>query len=75
VIVVQLGDALVGVLVDQVFDVFTLDPCAFTIIPSATKSVNETYLKGTVSWAGKMLAILDLQKILTNGGLTVDDEV
>jgi purine-binding chemotaxis protein CheW len=75
VIVVRLGDALVGVLVDQVFDVFTLDPCAFTIIPSATKSVNETYLKGTVSWAGKMLAILDLQKILTNGGLTVDDEV
>lgn len=75
VIVVPLGDALVGVLVDQVFDVFTLDPCALTIIPSATKSMNETYLKGTVSWAGKMLAILDLQKILANGGLTVDDEV
>jgi purine-binding chemotaxis protein CheW len=75
VMVVPLGDALVGVLVDHVFDVFTFDPSALTIIPSATKSINDTYLKGTVSWAGKMLAILDLQKILTNGGLTVNDEI
>jgi purine-binding chemotaxis protein CheW len=74
VMVVQLGDALVGVLVDYVFDVFMLDPCALSTIPSATKSINDSYLKGTVSWAGKMLAILDLQKILTNGGLTVDGE-
>ena len=74
VMVVPLGDALVGVLVDQVFDVFTLDPCALTTIPSAIKSINDTYLKGTVAWYGKMLALLDLQKILTNGGLTVDDQ-
>ena len=74
VMVVPVGDALVGGLVDQVFDVFTLDPCALTTIPSATKSINDKYLKGTVAWAGKMLAILDLQKILTEGGLIVDDE-
>jgi purine-binding chemotaxis protein CheW len=74
VMVVPLGDALVGVLVDQVFDVFSLDPSALTTLPSATRSINDTYLKGTVSWAGKMLAILDLPKILTNGGLAVDDE-
>jgi purine-binding chemotaxis protein CheW len=74
VIVMPLGDALVGVLVDEVFDVFDLDPAALTAVPSAIKSSNDTYLKGTVSCYGKMLAILDLQKILTTGGLTVDEE-
>jgi purine-binding chemotaxis protein CheW len=74
VIVVPVGDALVGVLVDQVFDVFDLDPLALTAVPSAIKAINDTYLKGTVSCHGKMLAILDLPKILTNGGLTVNEE-
>jgi purine-binding chemotaxis protein CheW len=74
VVVVPLGDALVGVLVDQVFDVFDLNPLALTAVPSAIKSVNDTYLKGTVSCHGEMLAVLDLPKILTNDGLTVNDE-
>ncbi len=75
VMVVPLGDALVGILVDQVFDVFDLDPSALTAVPSAIKSMNDTYVKGTVACYGKMLAILDLQNILTNGGLTVNREV
>jgi purine-binding chemotaxis protein CheW len=73
IMVVPLGEAPVGVLVDQVFAVFDLDPCALTAVPSALGSVNDTYLTGTVSYAGKMLAILDLPKILTSGGLTVND--
>jgi chemotaxis signal transduction protein len=74
VMVVPLGDALVGVLVDEVFDVFDLDPAALTAVPSAIKSINDTCLKGTVSYYGKMVAILDLQKILTTGSLMVDEE-
>jgi purine-binding chemotaxis protein CheW len=75
VMVVPLGDALVGVLFDQVFDVFELDPLLLTAVPSAVKSINDTYLKGTVSYDGKLLAILDLQKILTSGVLAVNEEV
>jgi purine-binding chemotaxis protein CheW len=74
VVVVPLGDALVGVLVDQVFDVFDLDPLALTAVPSALKAINDTYLKGTIPCSGKTLVILDLQKILTNGDLTVNEE-
>jgi purine-binding chemotaxis protein CheW len=73
VIVVPVGDGLAGVLVDQVFDVFNLDPFALTAVPSAIKAINGTYLKGTVSCHGKVLAILDLPKILTDGGLTVNE--
>jgi purine-binding chemotaxis protein CheW len=75
VMVVPLGDSLVGVLVDQVLDVFDLDPLALTTISSAIKSINDTYLKGMISCYGKMLAILDLQNILTNDGLTVNEEM
>jgi purine-binding chemotaxis protein CheW len=74
VIVVPVGDGLVGVLVEQVFDVFDLDPLALTAVPSAIKAISDTYLKGTVACHGKMLAILDLPKILTDGGLTVNEE-
>jgi purine-binding chemotaxis protein CheW len=75
VMVVPLGDSLVGVLIEQIFDVFDLDPSVLNAIPSAIKSVNDTYLKGTVCCYGKMVAILDLQKILTDGGLPVSEEV
>jgi len=75
VMVVPLGDSLVGVLVDQVFDVFDLDPCALSAVPSAIKAINDTYLKGTISCSGKMLAILDLQNILAAGDLIVNEEV
>jgi purine-binding chemotaxis protein CheW len=74
VMVVPLGDSLVGVLIEQIFDVFDLDPSVLNAVPSAVKSVNDTYLKGTVSCYGKMVAVLDLQKILTDGGLTVSEE-
>jgi purine-binding chemotaxis protein CheW len=73
VIVMPRGDALVGVLVDHVFDVFDLDPADLIAAPSAIKSLNDTYLKGTVPYCGKMLAILDLPKILTSSGLTVNE--
>ena len=75
VMIVPLGDAMVGVLVEQIFDVFDLDPSILNALPSAIKSINETYLKGTVSCYGKMLAILDLQNILTSGSLTVNEEI
>jgi purine-binding chemotaxis protein CheW len=75
VMVVPLGNSLVGVLVDQVFDVFDLDPFALSAVPSAIKAINDTYLKGTISCYGKMLAILDLQNILATGDLTVNEAV
>jgi len=75
VMVVPLGDSLVGILVDQVFDVFDLDTFALSVVPSAIKAINDTYLKGTISCYGKMLAILDLQNILATGDLTVNEEV
>jgi purine-binding chemotaxis protein CheW len=75
VIVVPVGDGLVGVLVDRVIDVFDLNPAALTAAPSRIKAaISDTYLKGTVSRHGKMVAILDLLKIFADGRLAVDEE-
>lgn len=75
VIVVPMGDALVGVLVDQVFDVLDVSPSDVIAVPLALKSINDTYLKGAIPYHSKMLMILNLPEILSNGGLAVNEEV
>ena len=75
VIVVPMGDGLVGVLVDQVFDVLDVSPSDVIAVPLALKSINDRYLKGAIPYNGKMLMILNLPEILSNGGLAVNEEV
>jgi len=74
VVVVQTDTLKVGVLVDEVFDVMNLQPSEIHAVPSAVQSVSEEYLKGTAPYGEKMLSILDLPKILTQGALTVNEE-
>jgi purine-binding chemotaxis protein CheW len=75
VIVVPIGDTLVGVLVDQVLEVNDLDPSAMRKVPIALESTHDAYMKGTVLYNGKMLVILNLPKILASGDLVVNEEV
>jgi len=60
--------------VDDVFDVMNLQPSEIHAVPSAVQSLSEEYLKGTAPYGEKMLSILDLPKILTQGALTVNEE-
>ena len=74
VVVVQTNALKVGVLVDDVFDVMNLQPSEIHAVPSAVQSLSEEYLKGTAPCGEKMLSILDLPKILTQGALIVNEE-
>jgi len=74
VVVVQTDALKVGVLVDDVFDVRNLQPSEIHAVPAAAQSLSEEYLKGTAPCGAKMLSILDLPKILTQGALTVNEE-
>ena len=74
VMVVPLGDALVGVLVDRIVDVLEIDPAAIGPLPVALKSTNDRYLKGGVPYQVRILALLDVPKILTSGSLMVNEE-
>jgi purine-binding chemotaxis protein CheW len=74
VMVMPLAEMLVGVLVDQVIDVFDLDASKLCALPVGLKSTKEAYLKGGMPYQEKIVALLDVPKILTGGDLTVDEE-
>jgi purine-binding chemotaxis protein CheW len=72
--VVYIDDLIAGVIVDEVLDVMYLHLSEMMPVPAAVRSINDEYLRGTVAYGEKMMAILDLPKILTQAGLMVDEE-
>jgi purine-binding chemotaxis protein CheW len=44
-------------------------------IPAALNSANREYLLATAFYEEKIIAVLNLQKLLTKGGVVVDEEV
>ena len=74
VVVAEVGELRVGVLVDQVLDVFYLRPSEMTPAPAAAQALGTDYLKGTAAHGTKMLGVLDLSRILTTGDHVAFDE-
>ena len=75
VVVIQTDALQIGVLVDEVFDVLHLQPAEISAVPAAVQALSEEFLKGTAPCGERMLSILDLPKILTQGSLIVNEEV
>ena len=73
--VVHLNDLLVGVLVDDVFDVMYLRASDMTTVPAALQAESKEYLKGTAPYGGKMLSILDVPKLLASEDLVVNEDL
>jgi purine-binding chemotaxis protein CheW len=73
--VVQVGDIIAGIPVEQVCDVMYFRALDVQPLPLAVQSGSEIYLQGTAPYSQTMLSILDLAKILTRVDLTVDEEV
>ncbi len=74
-IVIQFDDVVAGLPVDEVFDVLYLHPLDVKHIPVAIDSGSNEFLRGTAFYSEKMLSILNLPKILSQGGLAVNQEV
>ncbi|MBD1901733.1 chemotaxis protein CheW [Trichocoleus sp. DQ-A3] len=70
-----IDDLVAGLIVDEVLDVMYLHLSEMMPVPAAARSVKEEYLRGTVAYGEKMIAILELPKILMQAGLMVDEEV
>ena len=73
-IVIQVDGVVAGLPVDEVFDVMYLRSSEVKHVPAAINGSDE-FLRGTAPYSEKMLSILDLPKILTKGGLAVNEEV
>ncbi len=74
-IVVEVGDLVTGIVVDEILDIIYLSVSEIVAVPAALHSANREYLWGTAIYGEKMMAILNLQKLLTKGGVVVDEEV
>lgn len=73
VMVVESGELSIGVPVDKVLEVIYLRPADIASLPAAHEEKNE-YCKGVVRYGESMVSILDMQKILVQGGLEVEEE-
>lgn len=74
-IVVCINNLVVGVTVDEVFDVMYLNPSQIAPTPTSVEAMNDGYLRGTAPYRGKIMSLLDLSKLLTQGDLIVNEEV
>ena len=72
-VIVEVNEIVAGLPVDAVFDVAYFHPSDITA--SSVASDEETYLRGTVPYSEKMLSILDLPKMLTQGRLEVNEAI
>lgn len=73
--VIHIDDLVVGVTVDEVFDVMYLQPSEMRPVPAAVHASTDEYLRGTAPYKEKMMSILDMAKILTKGELIVNEEI
>jgi purine-binding chemotaxis protein CheW len=75
VMVVESGELSIGVPVDQVLEVIYLRPVDMLALKAAAYEEKNEYCKGVVRYGESMAGILDMQKILAEGGLAVEEEV
>lgn len=71
--IVEVKDIVAGIIVEQVHDIILVQPTDITAVPTAIHAIDDEYLMGTISYQGKMLALLDIAKILLKGELVVDE--
>ncbi|TAG98014.1 MAG: purine-binding chemotaxis protein CheW [Oscillatoriales cyanobacterium] len=74
-IVIEVANLVTGIVVDEILDIIYLNLSEIAPVPAALHSANREYLWGTALYGGKMMAILNFQKLLTKGGVVVDEEV
>jgi purine-binding chemotaxis protein CheW len=75
VVVVNVGDIVAGLPVDQVLDVTYLSHSEIATLPIAVDRGANNCLLGTAPYAGKKLGVLDLPKILAKPEFTIEEYV
>jgi purine-binding chemotaxis protein CheW len=74
VVVVQVDDIVAGLPVDRVLEMVSVSSADLTPLPAVLSEFGEQYLQGTALFEEKMLRVLDLSKIFTQGDLAVNEQ-
>jgi purine-binding chemotaxis protein CheW len=71
VVVVRVGDLLLGLPASEIVDVVHLAPTEIAAVPIASDRAGKAYCKGVATVGGHAIGILDLEKILAADELLV----
>jgi purine-binding chemotaxis protein CheW len=74
-IVVQAEEILAGITVDEVLDIVPLSSEQLTPIAALVSPGREAFFQGTMSFRSGVLSVLNLPKLLLEGGLVVEESV
>lgn len=74
VIVLNIGERVMGMVVDGVSDVLSLSPDQIKPAPDFGSSLSTEYLKGLGSIDERMLILVDIEKMMTSRELALVDE-
>jgi purine-binding chemotaxis protein CheW len=75
VIVLNLGSRVVGIVVDSVSDVLTLEASRIKEAPEFASSFDTRYLMGIGSVDERMLILVDIQRLMLSSDMALVDEV
>ena len=75
VIVTNLGDRVVGIVVDRVLDVLTLEPNQISPAPEFSVGLPLAYLYGLGNLDNRMLVLVDIEKLLNSEEMALVDKV
>ena len=75
VFVAEVAGNLFAFAVDQVTDVVRIPRENLNVVPAAAPSRPSALVGSSVLWQGTTIAVLDLPRLVADGGLTVDEEV
>jgi purine-binding chemotaxis protein CheW len=69
VIVLNIGTQVVGIVVDGVSDVITLQPEQLRAVPELSSAMSNDHVLAIGSLGDRMLIILDIEKLMTSPGM------
>ncbi len=73
VIIANAQDSVIGLIVDGVREIIKVEDDQFEPIPKSLASIKNRFLSGTVKVNGRLILILDLDKVITEEDVALAD--
>ena len=70
VIIVQIGEQLVGLLADRVLDIVSFESSEIRKVPKVGTAAQTDFFTGLITIDGAMIALIDLEKLLASAAIT-----
>ena len=65
IIITQVGNQTVGLLVDAVSDILTVNPASIQATPNVASELARSFMKGVIAMEGRMISLIALDNVLT----------